>query len=221
MRYSFTTVGLLVLAINTLWFVVYSAQMGLRAYVSDTPSEVSRVFMAGSALANMALAAHMVAGAVLTVGAPLQALPILRNRWPRLHRRAGYGVFGAALVTGIGGLVYIARVGTIGGRWMDIGFALYGAAILLAAIKTVQHAAVRRMQSHFEWAARLVVLAVGSWIYRMHYAIWYGLTDGAASNDAFTGLFDRVQVLAFFVPYMLLLELWLCWRRRRIGLRHA
>lgn len=221
MRYSFTTVGLLVLAINTLWFVVYSAQMGLRAYVSDTPSEVSRVFMAGSALSNMALAAHMVAGAVLTVGAPLQALPILRNRWPRLHRRAGYGVLGAALVTGIGGLVYIARVGTIGGRWMDIGFALYGAAILLAAIKTVQHAAARRMQSHFEWAARLVVLAVGSWIYRMHYAIWYGLTDGAASNDAFTGLFDRVQVLAFFVPYMLLLELWLCWRRRRIGLRHA
>jgi hypothetical protein len=46
----------------------------------------------------------------------------------------------------------------------------------------------------------------------MHYAIWYGLTGGALSNDSFTGPFDLVQVVAFFMPYLLLAELWMRWR---------
>lgn len=219
MRSVVTTICLLILTINTLWFVLYSAQLGLRGFVSDTPADLSRVFLVDSVLANVVLAAHMVAGAVLTIGAPLQALPILRNRWPHLHKRLGYGLLVAAVLTGTGGLLYIATVGTIGGRWMDFGFALYGAAILVAAVKTVSHAVASDRQSHFEWAVRLVVLAVGSWIYRMHYVIWYGLTGGAASNETFTGMFDRVQVLAFFVPYLLFAELCLRWRRRRrVGL---
>ncbi|MBO6884136.1 MAG: DUF2306 domain-containing protein [Marivita sp.] len=214
MRSALSSIGLLILAINTLWFVVYSAQLGVQGLLSDSPSDVSRVFLTDSIVANVALAGHMLAGAVLTIGAPLQALPILRNRWPRLHRRSGYGLLTAAVVTGVGGLVYIASVGTIGGAWMDFGFALYGAAILFAAIKTVSHAVARQRRSHFEWAVRLVVLAVGSWIYRMHYAIWYGLTGGVASNETFNGAFDRVQVLAFFVPYLVIAEVCLRLRRR-------
>ncbi|MDX5401628.1 MAG: DUF2306 domain-containing protein [Rhodobacterales bacterium] len=204
-----------VLALNTGWFVLYSAGLGLNGLTSQTPGEVSRVFQEAGFLAHVGIALHMIAGAVLTLGAPLQGLPIVRRRWPGLHRRFGYVLFVLAVITGMGGLAYIALHGTVGGWWMSLWFALYGVAMIWAAVNTVYHAIAKDMRRHFAWAVRLIVLAVGSWIYRMHYAIWYGATGGVASNEAFTGLFDRVQVVAFFVPYLVIAEIILRWRDAR------
>jgi hypothetical protein len=210
---------LVVLALNTGWFVVYSAGLGLRGLLSQTPDDVSRVFQRDGLLANIGIALHMIAGAVLTVGAPLQALPIVRRRWPGLHRRFGYVLFGLAIATGLGGLVYIALIGTIGGWWMSLWFAVYGAAMIWTAVNTVYYAIAKDLRRHFAWAVRLIVLAVGSWIYRMHYAIWYAATGGLASNSAFTGLFDQIQVVAFFLPYLLIAEILL--RRRKSHMHSA
>jgi hypothetical protein len=206
---------LFVLALNTGWFVVYAGDLGLRGLISDAPGAVSRVFQDGRLWANAAIALHMIAGAILTLGAPLQAVPVLRRRWPGLHRRFGYVLFVLALATGFGGLIYIALHGTIGGWWMSLWFAIYGAALIWAAVNTVYYAIDKDQRRHFAWAVRLIVLAVGSWIYRMHYAIWYAATGGVASNTEFTGLFDQVQVVAFFVPYLLIAELMLRWRGKR------
>lgn len=215
MRRYLPTLLLLVLALNTGWFVVYSGDLGLRGLITDSPDEVSRVFQDDGILANAGIALHMIAGAVLTFGAPLQALPIVRRRWPGLHRRFGYVLFVLAVATGLGGLVYITLNGTIGGWWMSLWFAIYGAAMIWTAVNTVYYALAKDMRRHFAWAVRLVVLAVGSWIYRMHYAIWYAATGGIASNEAFTGLFDQIQVVAFFVPYLLIAESVLRWRSAR------
>lgn len=215
MRRYIPTFLLLVLALNTGWFVVYSADLGLRGLLSQTPRDISRVFQNDVILANTAIALHMLAGAILTFGAPLQALPILRRRWPGLHRRFGYLLFVLAIATGLGGLEFIALNGTIGGWWMSLWFAIYGTAMIWAAVNTVYFALAKDMQRHFAWAVRLIILAVGSWIYRMHYAIWYAATGGVASNEAFTGLFDQIQVVAFFVPYLLIAEIVLRWRITR------
>ncbi len=217
MRRYVPTLLLLVLALNTGWFVIYSGDLGLRGLLSQTPAAVSRVFETGGVLANAGIALHMIAGAVLTLGAPLQALPVVRRRWPGLHRRFGYGLFVLAVVTGLGGLVYITLNGTIGGWWMSLWFAIYGAAMIWAAANTVYHALAKDMRRHFDWAVRFVVLAVGSWIYRMHYGLWFATTGGLASNEAFTGLFDQIQVVAFFVPYLVIAEIALRWRRVRRG----
>lgn len=206
---------LFVLALNTGWFVVYAGDLGLRGLISDSPGAVSRVFQDGRLWANAAIALHMIAGAILTLGAPLQAVPVLRRRWPGLHRRFGYVLFVLALATGFGGLIYIALHGTIGGWWMSLWFAIYGAALIWAAVNTVYYAIDKDQRRHFAWAVRLIVLAVGSWIYRMHYAIWYAATGGVGSNTEFTGLFDQIQVVAFFVPYLLIAELMLRWRVKR------
>ena len=209
MRPAVSTVFLLILALNTGWFVAYSAGLGLQALTSDAPSALSRVFVEGAGLANGVLAIHMIAGALLTVGAPIQALPVMRRRWTATHRKFGYVLFVLALVTGLGGLIYIALNGTIGGWWMSLWFALYGAAIIVSSARTIYYALAKDMQRHFAWATRLVILAVGSWIFRMHYVIWFSLTEGAGSNESLTGLFDRIQVVAFFVPYLLIAEVFL------------
>jgi len=213
MRRHFPTVFLLFLALNTGWFVVYSGQLGLRALLSDTPGDVSRVFQGGGALTNLALALHMIAGAILATGAPLQAVPIVRRRWPVLHRRFGYALFVLAIVTGLGGLVYIALQGTIGGWWMSVWFTVYGVALLWAAVNTIYYALAKDLGRHFDWAVYLIILAVGSWIYRMHYVIWFAFTGGVASNETLTGVFDRFQVVGFFVPYLLIAQILL--RRRK------
>lgn len=207
-----TTTLLLLLALNTTWFVWHSARLGFDGLASDEPREVSRVFFPGALLVNLAIASHMIAGAVLTIAAPIQALPFLRRKWPLWHRRLGYTLFGLALITGFGGLLYIALKGTVGGPWMSFWFAVYGAALIASATGTVYFATKRDWSRHFAWATRLVVLAVGSWIYRMHYGIWYASTGGIETNENFTGLFDKVQVFAFFVPYLLVAEILL--RRR-------
>jgi hypothetical protein len=209
------TIGLIILALNTMWFVVYAGLMGIRGLTDPAPDTVSRVFADNLAVANMSIALHMLAGALLTVGAPLQALPVIRRRWPWLHRRLGYALFGLALATGIFGLGYILAEGTVGGWWMSLWFAVYGGAMIWAATRAVQFARARDFERHFAWATRLVILAVGSWIYRMHYVIWQAATGGAGSQPDFSGLFDRVQVFAFFVPYLLLAEVFLRMGHRR------
>lgn len=203
MRSAVITALLLVLALNTGWFVVYSAQLGWQGVAAATPQEISRVFRTDTPIAATALALHMLSGGLVTVGAPLQALPVVRTRWPRAHRRAGYALLALAAVTGLGGLVYIALHGTVGGPWMSLWFALYGAALIWSAAATVYFALDKDRTRHFAWAVRFVILSVGSWIYRMHYALWFGLTGGLYTQDDFTGLFDRIQVFAFFVPYLL------------------
>lgn len=76
-----------------------------------------------------------------------------------------------------------------------------------SAVNTFRFAIARDFGRHFAWATRLIVLAVGSWIFRMHYALWFIFTDGLGSNEGVTGVCDRVQVVAFFLPYLLIAKL--------------
>ncbi|MEW9920477.1 DUF2306 domain-containing protein [Marimonas sp. MJW-29] len=212
MRNAVVSALLLFLALNLLWFVAHALHLGSNGLFADHPEDFSRVFINGAPLANAGISVHMMAGALLTLGAPLQALPIVRNRWPNLHRKNGYVLFVLAMMTGIGGLSYIIIQGTIGGWWMSFWFATYGSLLMWSAMNTVRFAIARDFDRHFAWATRLIVLAVGSWIFRMHYVLWFIFTDGLGSNEGLTGIFDRVQVVAFFLPYLLIAELLL--RRR-------
>jgi uncharacterized membrane protein len=209
MKRRLPTLLLLFLAFNTTWFVLYSAQLGLQALLSDTPETLSRVFRRDSPLSGAGLALHMIAGGLLCLFAPLQALPVLRNRWPQIHRRLGYVLISLALITGIAGLFYITVQGTIGGWWMSLWFSLYGLALMWSALRTAQCAIRKDRRAHQIWATRLIILAVGSWIFRMHYVLWFLFNGGLGSAPDLTGPFDRIQVVAFFVPYLLLAEIFL------------
>ena len=136
-----------------------------------------------------------------------------RDDWRALHRASGYLLAVAAMLTAGSGLVYIAVRGTIGGTPMNVGFSLYGACLMVAAVMTVRHARRRERQFHRRWALRFFVLAIVSWLYRLHYGVWYALTGGFASEKDFSGLFDQIQNFAFFVPYLIVLEIYFRVRR--------
>jgi hypothetical protein len=126
----------------------------------------------GSATATSALGLHFLAGGLILILGCVQLIGRIRARWPALHRWLGRIYVSAALLAGLGGLTFILVVGTIGGRIMDVGFGLYGALMVLAAVQTYRYARARSLEHHRAWALRLFALAIGSWLYRMDYGFW-------------------------------------------------
>ncbi|WP_299673342.1 DUF2306 domain-containing protein [uncultured Roseobacter sp.] len=193
---------------HTLPFTIWAISSAVLAPLGPELYE-NRLYTPGNLLANLAIFSHMALGALLMIFVPLQFWPGLRRRFVSYHRAAGRLLCLGAVVTGVAGLLYIAARGTIGGFWMDLGFGLYGMLVVLSGGQVIRCARARDFDRHRRWALRLLVLTFGSWLYRVHYGVWYLLTGGLASTPAFDGIFDLVQNVAFYLPYLLLLEWWM------------
>ena len=159
------------------------------------------------ALASMS--AHMAAGAVVLLLGPVQFILAIRSRWPVVHRWIGRVYVTTCGLAGLGGLIFIATKGTIGGAWMNVGFGLYGALMLLCAVQAWRHAAARRFDRHREWAIRLFALAIGSWLYRMDYGFWLLAMHRIGHREDFHGPFDVVMSFFFYLPNLAVAELYL------------
>lgn len=195
------------IALVALPFAIYAFGFGFAGF-KGAPS---RFVDTALPLAGPSLHLHAITGAVITILAFLQVIPTLRKRAVWAHKALGLLIVLSALVTAFGGLTYIALKGTIGGAEMSAGFTLYGILMIVSAIMVLYHAHKNDRVRHGIWARRLVILALASWLYRVHYGLWYMLTDGLFSTADFTGAFDRLQNWAFFLPYLALYEI----RRRR------
>jgi Predicted membrane protein (DUF2306) len=159
-----------------------------------------------SPTATSGLGLHFLAGGVILILGCIQLIGRVRTRWPALHRWLGRIYVSAALLAGLGGLTFILVVGTIGGRIMDVGFGLYGALMVLAAVQTYRYARARSLTLHRAWALRLFALAIGSWLYRMDYGFWLLLGGGRGHTHDFRGPFDQLMAFFFYVPNLLIAE---------------
>lgn len=212
-RTLWAVIGLALLGIAVQGFVWHSAQRGVLGLAGE-PEALGR--LAGTASSNLSIFAHMILGAAVTFLSVVQLAGPVRRRWPRVHRMSGRLLAVCALLTALGGLAYIGLRGTIGGPVMSFAFGLYGVLMALAAIQAPRFAIAGDYARHRRWGLRLVVLGLGSWIYRLHYGLWYGATCtlgeatcGMATRPDFTGAFDIVTMFAFYLPYLALLELYL------------
>jgi hypothetical protein len=156
------------------------------------------------------IAAHFAAGGIILLLGPLQLISRVRTAAPAVHRWAGRLYVLAAFTAGIGGLLFIAANGTIGGVAMSLGFGGYGALMVVASAQTWRHARARRLPgrlaAHRAWAIRLFALAVGSWLYRMDYGFWFLFTGGVGHTPDYRGWFDLIMDGAFYVPNFLIAE---------------
>ncbi|MEO1704214.1 MAG: DUF2306 domain-containing protein [Pseudomonadota bacterium] len=184
-------------------FVMHSVLRGV-SLGTELEQATSRL-ISSDVGATLSIYVHMVLGGLLTLLAPLQLSQAVRARRPVLHRANGRLVGTLAIITGLTGLYYIARQGTIGGPWMNVGFAIYGALLILAAAQTLRFA-VRRDARHAAWAGRLIILALASFFYRVQYTIWAIIAGEAGMEPDFSGAFDRVMVFGFYVPWLILYE---------------
>lgn len=165
------------------------------------------VYEEGERSATAGITLHFVMGALILILGTVQFIPRIRQRLPKLHRVLGRVYVLACLLTAIGGLLFIIMSGTVGGMVMNIAFGLYGVLMLVSAVETARHARAKRLTQHNNWALRLYVLAIGSWLYRMGHGIWGMLTDFKWHNETLTGGFDIFMNFAFYVPSLILVEL--------------
>jgi len=167
------------------------------------------LFVQGGAAGNAGMGLHFLGGGLLLVLGSVQFVGPLRAAVPTVHRWLGRVYVAAAALAGLGGLVFIAVRGCVGGAIMDVAFAGYGVAMLVCAAQTARHAMARNLDVHRAWAVRLYALAVGSWLYRMDYGFWVLFTDGLGHADGFRGWFDYVMDFAFYLPNLAVAELYL------------
>jgi hypothetical protein len=175
------------------------------------------IYTPRSFAANIGIGLHFAFGAILLLLGPIQLMAVIRARWPAFHRWTGRVYASAAIITGLGGLTYIAMRGTIGGPVMSIGFAMYGALMAITAVQTVRFAMARRLERHRAWAVRLFALAIGSWLYRMDYGFWRLLTHSLGHTKDFRGWFDIIMVFWFYIPNLAVAEIFIRGRERRAG----
>lgn len=168
-------------------------------------------------MASAGMGLHFFAGATLLLLGPVQLIGEIRAKAPVVHRWIGRVYAFAAFAAGVGGLVFILLKGTVGGWMMTTAFAAYGALMVLAAVQTVRHAMARRIEIHRAWAIRLFALAIGSWLYRIGYGLFFAIggRDNPGHTDLFSGWFDYVMDWAFFVPPLIVAELFIRARRQR------
>jgi hypothetical protein len=102
---------------------------------------------------------------------------------------------------------------------MNVGFALYGALTVVAAFQAIRHARARRFAQHRARAIRLFALATGSWLYRMDYGFWRIAANGIGHARSFDGPFDIVMAFFFYIPNLLVAEMFI--RTREMQVRPA
>ena len=175
------------------------------------------LYQKGNLAALVAMAAHLATGAIILLLGPVQFINKLRQRWPSVHRWLGRLYVFTAATAGIGGLAFIFAKGTIGGMPMNLGFGLYGLLMTFAAVETYRHARGRRFAIHREWAIRVFALAIGSWLYRMDYGFWLIAAHRIGHTPDFRGPFDVAMSFFFYVPNLVLAELFIRARRRPAG----
>lgn len=168
-------------------------------------------------VASFGMGLHFFAGATLLLLGPVQLIGEIQKQAPAVHRWIGRVYAFAAFAAGVGGLTFIAIKGTVGGMMMNVAFAAYGILMVLASVETVRHAMARRIDVHRAWAIRLFALAIGSWLYRIGYGLFFAImgAEDPGHTATFDGWFDYVMDWAFFVPPLIIAEMFI--RARRTG----
>ena len=165
-----------------------------------------RLYESSTTTATTGIGLHFAMGGIILVLGSIQLIDAIRVRFPAVHRWIGRAYVVACLLAAVGGLIFIAVKGTIGGPVMNAGFAGYGVLMFVSAIATYRSARVGNLRQHRLWALRLYALAIGSWLYRMDYGFWFALTDALGHTKTFTGPFDRIMAFFFYVPNLLVVE---------------
>jgi hypothetical protein len=168
-------------------------------------------------LPTVAIGAHFMAGGVLLLLGPIQLIGSVRRSVPALHRWLGRTYVFCAGLAGLGGLGFILGRGTVGGPLMDTGFGIYGALMVLCAAMAYARARAGSFDQHRAWAVRLFALTGGSWLYRMEYGAWFLVSGGVGIGPGFTGWFDAIMMFFFYVPNLIVAELFIRVRRQNRG----
>ncbi len=205
-----------VIVLLSIPFAWHAVNQGIITIASED-ARTHWIFDNSSIVENTSISLHMIAGGIITLLMPIQVLLGWNRMAMTIHKYMGYTFVALAFAAGLFGTYYTFSHGTIGGPVMNVGFALYGFIVMLSAFKTVMHVRSGDMVRHQQWALRLFTMSIASWLYRIQYGAWFMIHGGerVGVTSDFRGWFDYIQDFAFFVPALVLLEIWFRWGNKK------
>jgi hypothetical protein len=166
-------------------------------------------FTAGDTRGNLMFAAHVLVAAVMTAAGLIQLLPMVRRRWPKLHRASGRIFLFTSAMLAIGGFWLVWVRGTMMTLVGGIGISVNAVLILWFATSAWRTAVQRRFVEHRRWALRLFIAASGVWFMRLGYIIWGIGTGGLGIGKAMDGPFDYFLAFGNVLVPLAILEVYL------------
>jgi uncharacterized membrane protein len=103
--------------------------------------------------------AHIIPSLLFVLLVPLQFVPSLRRRNPRLHRCTGRVIMGLGVVIGVSALWLSAH--PVGGAAEGAATIVFGCFFLFSLGKAWRHIRNGRVELHREWVTRMVAIALG------------------------------------------------------------
>ncbi len=155
---------------------------------------------------------HIVGGIAALLLGPLQFVPAVRRRWPRLHRTTGRVYLAGVALGGLGGL-YMARL-AFGGLPARTGFALLAVAWLAASAMAYLRIRQGNTSRHREWMIRSYALSFAAPMLRLEQVAF------TAAGVEFATAYVAVAWLCW-LPNLLAAEGYVRWTRRATTRRLA
>lgn len=203
-------------AIFAVYIAIFYGGTTLNGNVNAWNEVVPGRVVAGDMVGLASMAAHVILAFIVTVAGPLQLIPALRARLPKLHRWTGRIYIVAAFAISMGGLYLVWGVreadDTILG---SVPLTLNALLIMAFAAMALKTAVGRRIDLHRQWALRLFLAMSGVWCLRVGIMVWILTigTDGLGERlEGPVGTFLKFACYAF--P-LLILEFYFATRRTR------
>lgn len=178
-----------VVALVGQWFfAVYVFVLYLFPIVTGKPELVNIAqpitgYVKGDMFGNAALFSHVIPAALLSVGGIMQLLPIVRSKFPAVHRWNGRMFLTLGLIGAISGLYLTwgrgSRLSDIG----SIGITLNGILIIVSATMAWRYAVKKQFNNHMRWAIHAFLLVNGVWFFRLYLMAWYVVNQGPNGNS--------------------------------------
>jgi hypothetical protein len=180
-------------------------------------------FTPGDTRGNLMFSAHVLLAAVMTTAGLIQLVPMVRQRWPKIHRVSGRVFLLTSVALALGGLWLVWVRGTMMTLVGGIGISVNAVLILCFAALAWRTAVQRRFVVHRRWALRLFIAGSGVWFMRLGYIIWGIGTGGLGIGEAMDGPFDIFLGFGNVLVPLAILEIYLRIdasgsRRARLGM---
>lgn len=141
-------------------------------------------YIKGDTIGNAALFSHVIPAALLSVGGIIQLLPIVRRKYPALHRWNGRMFLSLGLMGAMSGLYLTwirgARLSDVG----SLGITLNGILIIITVALAWRYARAKQFDIHMRWAIHALILVNGVWFFRLYLMAWYAANQGPNGNTS-------------------------------------
>lgn len=199
------------------YFIVPIMQDGLGSLAN---THLPKGFVPGDGVGNLAVGVHVFLAALVIGGGPLQLVPQIRDRFPRIHRWYGRIYMVTAVLISLAGLYMIwMRGGAFGNTVQHIGTSVDGVLIILFGAMAWRTAIARNFTAHRRWALRLFMAVNAVWFLRLGYRFWAFVNDGSLGNMEV--LFNILSYAQYLVPLAILELYFIAQTRGGVGGRFA